>query len=240
MLPLIGIAVLVVGFAVGLNPLAVIVAAALTSGLLAGMAPFAVIAHLGKAFNDSRYVSLAFVALPVIGLLERYGLQARARSRLSQLAAATPGRLLIVYLALRQITAGLGLIALGGHVQMVRPMLAPMAEGAAQARLGVLPISALRLVRAFAAATDNIGISFGEDIFIALAPILLIKSVLHQAGVEVSPLQASLWSVPSAIVAFLIHAARTARLDKRLQRLAAASPDPTDIGPSAAERPADA
>jgi uncharacterized membrane protein len=237
MLPLIGIAVLVVGFAVGLNPLAVIVAAALTSGLLAGMAPFAVIAHLGKAFNDSRYVSLAFVALPVIGLLERYGLQARARSRLSQLAAATPGRLLIVYLALRQITAGLGLIALGGHVQMVRPMLAPMAEGAAQARLGVLPISALRLVRAFAAATDNIGISFGEDIFIALAPILLIKSVLHQAGVEVSPLQASLWSVPSAIVAFLIHAAR---LDKRLQRLAAASPDPTDIGPSAAERPADA
>jgi hypothetical protein len=114
MLPLIGIAVLVVGFAARLNPLAVIVAAALTSGLLAGIAPLTVIAHLGKAFNDSRYVSLPWLALPVIGLLERYGLQARARSRLSQLAAATPGRLLILYLALRQITSGLGLIALGG------------------------------------------------------------------------------------------------------------------------------
>jgi uncharacterized membrane protein len=238
MLPLIGIAVLVIGFAARLNPLAVIVAAALTSSLLAGMAPLAVIAHLGKAFNDSRYVSLPWLALPVIGLLERYGLQARARSRLSEFAAATPGRLLILYLALRQITCGLGLIALGGQVQMVRPMLAPMAEGVAQTRLGVLPTSASRLIRACAAATDNIGIAFGEDIFIALAPILMIKSVLHQAGVEVSPLQASMWSAPSAIAAFLIHGARMARLDGRLQRLAAASPDPADAEASDAQRQA--
>lgn len=225
MLPLIGIAVLVIGFAARLNPLAVIVAAALTSGLLAGMAPLTVIAHLGKAFNDSRFVSLPWLALPVIGLLERYGLQARARTRISQLAAATTGRLLILYLALRQITAALGLIALGGHVQMVRPMLAPMAEGAAQARLGVLPEPVLRLIRAYAAATDNVGVTFGEDIFIALASILLIKGVLHQEGVDVAPLQLSMWAIPSAIAAFLIHGARLARLDKRLERLAAESAD---------------
>ena len=30
--------------------------------------PLAVIAHLGKAFNDSRYVSLAFVALPLASI----------------------------------------------------------------------------------------------------------------------------------------------------------------------------
>jgi uncharacterized membrane protein len=196
------------------------------------MAPLVVIAHLGKAFNDSRFVTLAFVAVPVIGLLERHGLQARARLRISQLGAATTGRLLILYLGLRQITAALGLIALGGHVQMVRPMLAPMAEGAAQARLGVLPEPVLRLIRAHAAATDNVGVTFGEDIFIALASILLIKGVLHQEGVEVAPLQLSMWAVPSAIAAFLIHGARLARLDKRLKQLAAE--------PSDADRQADA
>jgi uncharacterized membrane protein len=225
MLPLLGIAVLVIGFAVRLNPLAVIVAAAITSGLLAGMAQLTIIAHLGKAFNDSRYVSLAWLALPVIGLLERYGLQARARIRISQLAVATTGRLLILYLGLRQITAALGLIALGGHVQMVRPMLAPMAEGAAQARLGVLPEPVLSLIRAHAAATDNVGVMFGEDIFIALSSILLIKGVLLQEGVEVAPLQLSMWAIPSAIAAFLIHGARLAWLDKRLERLAAESAD---------------
>jgi uncharacterized membrane protein len=212
MLPLIGIAVLVIGFAARLNPLAVIVAAALASGLLAGMAPLTVIAHLGKAFNDSRYVSLAWLALPVIGLLERHGLQARARARISQLGAATTGRLLILYLGLRQITAALGLIALGGHV-----------EGAAQARLGVLPERVLRLIRAYAAATDNVGVTFGEDIFIALASILLIKGVLHQEGVDVAPLQLSMWAIPSAIAAFMIHGVRLARFDGRLARLAAES-----------------
>jgi uncharacterized membrane protein len=225
MLPLIGIAVLTIGFTVRLNPLAVIVAAALTSGVLAGMAPLAVIAHLGKAFNDSRYVTLAFVAVPVIGLLERHGLQARARTRIAQLAGATTGRLLILYLALRQITCALGLLALGGPVQMVRPVLAPMAEGVAQARLGSLPPPVLRLIRAHAAATDNVGQMFGEDIFIALASILLIKGVLHQEGVDVAPLQLSMWAIPSAIAAFLIHGARLSRLDNRLARLAAESAD---------------
>jgi uncharacterized membrane protein len=225
MLPLIGIAVLTIGFTVRLNPLAVIVAAALTSGVLAGMAPLAVIAHLGKAFNDSRYVTLAFVAVPVIGLLERHGLQARARTRIAQLAGATTGRLLILYLALRQITCALGLLALGGPVQMVRPVLAPMAEGVAQARLGSLPPTVLRLIRAHAAATDNVGQMFGEDIFIALASILLIKGVLHQEGVDVAPLQLSMWAIPSAIAAFLIHGARLSRLDNRLARLAAESAD---------------
>ena len=220
MLPLLGIAVLVIGFAARLNPLAVIVAAALTSGLLAGMTPLVVIAHLGKAFNDSRYVTLAFLALPVIGLLERYGLQARARTRIAQLGGVTTGRLLIVYLAIRQITCALGLLALGGPVQMVRPMLAPMAEGAAQAKLGPLPEPLLRLIRAQAAATDNIGQMFGEDIFIALASILLIKGFLHQEGVEVAPLQLSMWAIPTAVAAFLIHSARLARFDARLKRMA--------------------
>jgi uncharacterized membrane protein len=100
-----------------------------------------------------------------------------------------------------------------------------MAEGAAQARLGVLPEPVLRVVRAHAAATDNIGVAFGEDIFIAIASVLLIKGVLHQEGVDVAPLQLSVWAIPSAIAAFLIHGARLARFDKRLERLAAEAID---------------
>jgi uncharacterized membrane protein len=231
MLALIGIAILVVGFAARFNPLIVIVAAALASGMLAGLSPLAVIAALGKAFNESRYVSLAWLALPLVGLLERYGLQARARTRIAKFRTATTGRLLILYLALRQITCALGLIAIGGHVQMVRPMLAPMAEGAAQARLGDLPAPVSRLIRAYAAATDNVGVMFGEDIFIALASILLIKGFLHQEGVEVAPLQLSMWAIPVAIAAFLIHGFRLWRLDGRLKRMAARAVLNGDAGP---------
>ena len=220
--PLLGIAVLVIGFAAGINPLIVIVASALTTGLAAGLAPLHIVAALGKAFNDSRYVSIIWLILPVIGLLEREGLQERARILIARVRAATVGRLLIAYLALRQITAALGLTSLCGQAQTVRPLIAPMAEAAAEVRLGPISDRLRYLIRAYAASADNVGAFFGEDIFIAIASILLIKGFLQQSGFDIPPLRLSLWAIPTALLAFVIHGVRLWRLDGRLRRLAAA------------------
>ena len=95
-LPLLGLLVLVLGFALRFNPMLVVPVAALTTGLLAGLDPIDVIARIGKAFNDSRIIIIPWVVLPVIGLLERYGLQQRARAVISGFRAATAGRLLIL------------------------------------------------------------------------------------------------------------------------------------------------
>ncbi|HEY5063065.1 MAG TPA: DUF969 family protein [Gemmatimonadaceae bacterium] len=69
MLPLIGVVIVVVGFAVRLNPLLVVTAAALAIGLAAGHALLDVIAAFGKSFVDMRSVAIVWMALPVIGLL---------------------------------------------------------------------------------------------------------------------------------------------------------------------------
>jgi uncharacterized membrane protein len=217
--PLLGIAVLVIGFAAGLNPLMVIVAAALTTGIAAGIAPLHLIAALGKAFNESRYVSIIWLILPVIGLLEREGLQERARLLIARVRAATVGRLLIAYLALRQLTAALGLTSLCGQAQTVRPLIAPMAEAAAEVRLGPISDRMRYLIRAYAASADNVGAFFGEDIFIAIASILLIKGFLQQSGFDIPPLRLSLWAIPTALMAFAIHGVRLWRLDARLERM---------------------
>ena len=66
-LPLTGILIVVVGFLLRLNPLAVVTAAALATGLAAGKGLVEVIGVLGKAFNDSRYVSIIWIALPHLG-----------------------------------------------------------------------------------------------------------------------------------------------------------------------------
>lgn len=215
---LLGIAVLVAGFAARLNPLVVIVAAALTTGLAAGLAPLQVIAALGRAFNDSRYVSIIWLVLPVIGLLEREGLQERARMLIGRVRAATVGRLLLAYLLLRQVTAALGLTSLCGQAQTVRPLIAPMAEAAAEVRLGPTPSRVRHLIRAYAASADNVGAFFGEDIFIAIGSILLIKATLQQSGFNIAPLRLSLWSIPTAVMAFIIHGLRLWRLDAHLKR----------------------
>ena len=189
MLPLIGILIVVAGFALRLNPLLVVVVAAIATGLAAGHAVTNVIASFGKAFIDSRSVAVVWLALPVIGLLERSGLKERAGTLIAGIRVATTGRLLLAYFIVRQLTAALGLTSLGGHAQMVRPLIAPMAEGAAENQYGELPEGTRHKIRAHAAAVDNIALFFGEDIFIAIGSILLIRGFLEQNGIRVEPTQ---------------------------------------------------
>ncbi len=213
--PLLGILVIVAGFVLRFNPLLVVVASALVTGLTAGLDLHAIVSAFGKAFNDTRYVSVVWIVLPVIGLLERYGLQERARGLIAGMQGATTGRLLTGYLLLRQATAALGLTSIAGHAQTVRPLVAPMAEAAAEE---VAPLSEAEReeIKALAAATDNVGLFFGEDIFIAIGSILLMVGFLEQQGIVLSPFELSVWAIPTAIAAFVIHAFRLWRIDRRL------------------------
>eukprot|EP01030_Chromulinospumella_sphaerica_P017244 gene17244-17069_t len=225
--PLIGIAVVVAGFVLRFNPLLVVAAAALATGVAFGLsthleplpALVKTLETFGKAFNDNRYITLTWMILPVIGLLERAGLQEKARDLVAAIKGATTGRLLLLYLLIRQATSAAGLTSLGGHPQMVRPLIAPMAEGAAEARLGPLTEPARMRIRAMSAATDNVGLFFGEDIFIAIASILLIKGFLEQNGIMVEPFALSVWAIPTAILAFVIHGVRLWRLDGQIAKL---------------------
>lgn len=216
--PLLGIVIVVVGFALRFNPLMVVVGAALATGVLAGLDLVAVIEALGKAFNDSRYITVTWIILPVIGLLERYGLQQRARAVIEGMRGATMGRLLVAYLAFRQLTSALGMKDIGGHPQAVRPLVAPMAEAAAIKNHGDLSEEDRDKIKAMAAATDNVGLFFGEDIFFAIASILLIQGVFESAGYPMTPLQLSVWAIPTAICAFVIHGGRILAFDRRLGR----------------------
>lgn len=210
--PLIGIAIVVIGFALRANPLAVVIAAAFGSGLGAGLSVPDVVAALGKAFHQNRYVSVPWLALPVIGLMERAGLQEQAAALISRTKAATTSRILLIYLGFRQITAALGLVQIAGHAQTVRPLLAPMVEAAAERDSPGITDAGRNRAKAMAAATDNVGIFFGEDIFLAIASILLIKGFLESAGIIVQPLELSVWAIPTALAAFAVHGFRLWRL----------------------------
>ena len=217
-LPLLGIALVVLGFALRFNPLLVVAVAAVATGLLAGMPFLKVLAALGHGFNANRTVTIIYIVLPVIGLLERYGLQQQARALIGRMRGATVGRLLVVYLAFRQISASLGLTSIAGPAQTVRPLVAPMALAAAEKEHGALDEETAERVKAMSAATDNVGVFFGEDIFIAVSSILLIQGALKGFGIELTPFSLSMWAIPTAICAFLIHGTRLLLLDRGLRK----------------------
>jgi uncharacterized membrane protein len=211
----------VVGFGVRLNPLLVVTIAAFITGIAAGHSPVEVLKAFGNAFNENRFVTVAYLVLPVVGVVERAGLQERARSLIARFRGVSVGRLLIGYLAFRQLTSALGLTSIAGQAQSIRPMVAPMAEGAVEARVGELDAGTRQAVRAQAAATDNVGLFFGEDIFIAIGSILLMVGFLATSGITIDPIHLSVWAIPTAIVAFLIHSTRLLLFDRRMRRGAA-------------------
>ena len=223
---LVGILIVVAGFAARLNPLLVVTVAALATGLIAGQSLREVVSTFGKAFNDSRIIAIVWIVLPVIGLLERYGLQQRTATVITGLRNATAGRLLIVYLLGRQITAALGLTSVAGHPQTVRPLVAPMALAAATRQHGELDEDTSETVKSYAAATDNVGLFFGEDIFLAIGSIVLVQQTMAAYGIALTPLQLAVWAIPTALFAFAIHGARLLSLDRAIARRAGGARKP--------------
>ncbi len=216
MLVLLGVAVVVVGFAARLNPLLVVVLAALTSGWFAGLSPLDVIAVFGKAFNENRFVSTAYLVLPLVGVLERAGLRERAAAIVSQLRGVSAGRLLLSYMAMRQVTTAIGLQPIAGQAHTIRPLIAPMAEAAAESRDGALDPKTRFAIRAMAASTVNVAVFFSEDIFVAMGSVLLIAGFLTTSGIALDPIRISVWAIPTALASFVIHAVRLLLFDRRL------------------------
>lgn len=226
--PLLGIAVVVVGFVLRFNPVIVVVAAGLVSGLAAGKSIPDLLALLGESFVSNRALLMFALTLPTIGLLERAGLREHALRWIARLRGLTLSRLLAGYLLVRQGLSMVGLIDIAGHAQTVRPLLAPMAESAAGKTRGPLSREETQRVHAMSAATDNIGRFFGEDVFLAFGAVLLIQGFYAQHGIQLEPLQIALWALPTAIAAFIIHAVRIVLFQRRLDRAVLAAEAKTD------------
>jgi uncharacterized membrane protein len=197
------------GFALRLNPLLVVLIAGMGCAWVAGWSALEALQRVGTVFTEQRYLLSILLVLPLVAILEQRGLRARAADwiRRRRLSA---GRLLQLYLGLRQSTAAAGLTSLGGHPQSVRPLLAPMV-------LALRPNASLaeqQQLKAMCAATDNIGLFFGEDIFLAFSGVLLMQGTLAGLGYPLDPLSIALWGIPTALCAFAIHGLRLQRLHR--------------------------
>ena len=103
------------------------------------------------------------LTLPVIGILERYGLKERAEALIMKSKGATTGRVLMSYFTIRESSATLGL-NIGGHAQTVRPLVAPDGRRGAQGKYGKLPEKLREKIKANATA-GKIQLGFSEKIF---------------------------------------------------------------------------
>jgi len=88
--PLIGVAVIIVGFVLRFNPMLIVAAAAVITAIAAHFPPDRILAAIGSGFIKTRNIPLIILLpLAVIGLLERHGLRERAQTWIASIKAAT-------------------------------------------------------------------------------------------------------------------------------------------------------
>ena len=215
-LKLIGIVIIILGFAFKLDTIAVVVAAALATGLASGMSFTHVLDILGKGFIDNRIVSLFFLTLPMIGVVESHGMKQAAVDRISKIKNLSAGKVFNIYLAIREITDAFG-IALSGQVQFIRPLINPMAQAAASVKKP-LTEKQIDLIKGRAAATDNFGNFFAQNLFIASSGVLLMASTMKSLGHNATPTNIVLYSIPIAIITFFVVGYYNMRFDKQFDK----------------------
>ncbi|EPS8495058.1 5-oxoproline transporter, DUF969 family subunit [Yersinia enterocolitica] len=219
MMLLIGLAVLIFGFALRFNPLLVITAAGITPSIFYGVDISELISEIGKSFSNSRYMGLVWLSLPLVAMLEKQGLRIEVRNLVKRIKSASVGRVLFLYLLIRQFTTAIGLASLGGQAQIVRPILVPMLEFLSSRSGKELDDDIKDTLRAKAASVDNVGAFFGECLFIGMPAILLIKSFLANYAVYLDPFNIIIWAIPTGIVSLFIHGYRMLSIDKKFRFL---------------------
>ncbi len=218
MIKLIGILIIVIGFILKLDTIAVVLVAGIVTGLVGGLGFTEILSTLGEAFINTRYMTIFLLTLPVIGILERNGLRERAAYLIKKLSSMTAGKVLMIYVFIREVAAALSL-RLGGHVQFIRPLILPMAQGAAENKYGQLSEEQLEQLKGYSASAENYGNFYGQNVFIASGGVLLVVGTLDELGITVTPLAVSKAAIPVAIVAFLVAVVQYYLLDKKLTRL---------------------
>lgn len=216
-LKLIGVLIVVIGFVMKLDAMATVVVAGLVTGLVAGLTPMEILTTLGSSFISNRTATLFVLTLPVIGLCERNGLKDKAVDLIKKMKNATTGRLVSLYLVIRAVAAAFSL-RIGGHPQFVRPLINPMAQGAAVVRYGEVDEKAEDDIKALCAASENYGNFFAQNCFMGSSGTLLIASTLTEQGYAVDPLQVAGWAVVVAVLATAVGIIRNLVFDRQLDR----------------------
>lgn len=214
---LIGIAIIVVGFVLKLDTIAVVLIAAIVTGLVSGISFVEILEILGSAFVNNRLVTLFFLTLPMIGLSERFGLRMQATNLIQKLKGLTSGRMLTLYQFIREIAAFFS-IRLQGHTQFVRPIVDPMVQAAAKLKYGEIDEEDREMLKAKSAASDNFGNFFAQNTFIAASGVLMITGTMKSLGYEVTEIAVVQASFPIAIIALILAALNNLVTDRQMAR----------------------
>lgn len=214
MVKLLGVLIIIVGFALKLNNITTILLAALVTALTGGLGIEGLLSTLGTAFIANRSMCIFIIVMLLTGTLERNGLKHAAAHLISRIKNSTAGLVIAAYGLMRVILAAFN-VGLGGAAGFVRPVVTPMALGTVKGKPHEDHVEA---IKGMGAGIENVAWFFGQVLFVGGSGALLVQSTLGQLGYEVSLLDLARVEIPVAIFAMTVTILYYLWLDKKLRR----------------------
>lgn len=217
MLSLIGVLIVIIGFAMKKDSILIIVTSAIVTAILGkiGVIPFLDI--LGKTFIANRAMAIFVMIMLVTGTLERNGLKEVAAVLIKKLKDATPGKVIGAYGVMRIVFAAFN-INFGGVAGFVCPIVYPMATASIEAAGHTPNEEHLEEVKGMASGMENIAWFFGQVLFIGGSGGLLVQSTLASLGYHVELVDLAKVELPVAVFALIMSATYYFIKDKNLAK----------------------
>lgn len=217
LLKLIGVLIVIVGFALKLDSILIIFLALITTGLVGGLGIDGLLEAIGTNFVANRSMAIFIMILLVTGTLERNGLREAAADLIKKVKGATAGKLVCAYGILRAIFGAFN-VGFGGVAGFIRPVLLPMEEGAIKSTGKEPTEEHLEELKGMSSAMENIIWFFFQVLFVGGSGGVLVQTTLASLGYEVELIDLAIKEVPVAIVALIVACIFMLRKDRKLMK----------------------
>lgn len=214
---LLGIVIVVAGFALKLDSILIIMVAAVVTAVVGGMDPVAFLDTLGSSFVSNRSMCIFIMTFVLTGTLERNGLRQAAAALIQRLRNATAGVIASVYGVVRVAFAAFN-VNFGGVAGFVRPVIMPMEQAAVERDGEKIDDEHLEELKGISAGIDNVAWFFGQVLFVGGSGGLLVQGTLSGLGYDVSLVDLAAVQIPVAVVAMVVAIVYYNVLDRRLMR----------------------
>ena len=214
LLKLLGIVIVVVGFAAKLDSILIIMVAAVVTALIAGMDPVKFLETMGSSFVSNRSMCVFIMTFVITGTLERNGLKQAAAALMKKFKGATAGMVLAAYGVFRVIFAAFN-VGFGGVAGFVRPVIMPMAQAAVEEDGHAIAPEQLEDIKGMAAGMENVTWFFGQMLFVGGSGALLVQNTLEPLGYQVELIDLAAVAVAPAIIATIVAIVYYQVLDRK-------------------------
>ena len=214
---LLGIIIVVAGFALKLDSILIIVAAAVVTAFVGNISLVTLVETFGQSFVANRSMTIFILVMLVTGTMERNGLREASSALIGRIKGATPGIVIGAYGVIRGIFGAFN-VGIGGVAGFIRPVLIPMATGTVESKGKEINSHHLEEIKGMSAGIENISWFFCQVLFVGGSGALLVQGTLKNLGYDVELIKLAAVEIPVAVAGVAVGVIYYILKDRRLCR----------------------